>query len=54
MAKPYLDTYKNNDGDIVILYIPEVNPMESCEPDFLVVKAEHLSTLIESLDEMAG
>lgn len=54
MARPYIDTYYNKDGDLVLVYIPEVKAMESVEPEHIVIKDEHIREVIQSLDEYLG
>lgn len=54
MARPYLDTYENEDGDMVIVYIPEVNVMTQVEPEHIVIKAGHISELLSCIDEFIG
>ena len=54
MPRPYIDTYCNKDGDLVLVYIPEVNVMEPVEPEHIVIKDEHIREVIQSLDEYLG
>ncbi|QIW88975.1 hypothetical protein phiV208_42 [Vibrio phage phiV208] len=49
MTKPYIDTYQNQNDDIVLVYIPEVKVMESVEPEHIVIKKDHIQDVINSL-----
>lgn len=54
MAKPYIDTYENEDGDIVLVYIGEVNVGEAVEPDLMVIKKDHVADVLKSIKKCAG
>lgn len=54
MAKPYIDTYENENGDIVIVYIDEVSVGELVEPEFIVIKIDHIGEVLSSIKEYLG
>lgn len=54
MARPYLDTYENEDGDMVIVYIPEVKVMTQVEPEHILIKADHVGDLLLSIEQFIG
>ena len=48
--KPYIDTYLNENNDLVLLYISEVKPFEQVTPECIVIDREHINLLIEELE----
>ncbi len=51
MPKPYIDTYLNANGDLVLVYISEVNIMERVEPEHIVIKQCHLESVVDALND---
>lgn len=54
MTKPYIDTYENQNGDIVLVYIEEVNVGEQVEPSYIVIKKDHVDEVFQSIKEFIG
>lgn len=50
MKQSYIETYENEDGDIVLLYVGKLNFGETSEPECMVIKKEDISAVIEALD----
>jgi hypothetical protein len=52
MPKPFLNSYPNDNGDYVLVYIGEVDhPMADITPQHIVIKKEHIQDLISELNE---
>lgn len=49
MIKPYIETYENEAGDIVIVYVGEAEPCQSVEPQHIVISPDHIDYLISEM-----
>lgn len=54
MTKPYIDTYENKAGEIVIVYVAEIRLNELVEPEYIVINSDHIDELISELKELIG
>ena len=53
MAKPYIDTYENEAGEIVLVYVAEVKPYHQVDPQHMIISPDHINDLIAALKEQA-
>lgn len=53
MNKPYIETYENGNGDVVLLYIGSAKFGESVEVETIVFKREHASELAKAIKSEA-
>jgi hypothetical protein len=53
MAKPYIDTYENEEGDIVLVYVAEVRPYHTVEPQHIIISPDHIDDLIAEMKKQA-
>lgn len=49
MNNPYINTYENDNGDIVLVYLPEVKPFEQVTPECIVLNRDHVESICESI-----
>ena len=54
MSKPYNDTYENESGEIVLVYVAEIKPYHQVEPEHMVIRPDHINDLIAALKEQLG
>lgn len=54
MSKPYIDTYENEAGEIVLVYVAEVKPYHQVDPEHMIINPDHIEDLIAALKEQAG
>ena len=54
MSKPYIDTYRNEAGEVVLVYVSEVKPYHQVEPEHMVIRPDHINDLIAALKEQLG
>ncbi|AGN51426.1 hypothetical protein VPJG_00062 [Vibrio phage jenny 12G5] len=53
MNKPYIETYENENGDIVLLYIGSARFGENAEVETILFKREHASELAKAIKSEA-
>lgn len=53
MNKPYIETYENENGDVVLLYIGSARFGEDAQVETIVFKREHASLLAKEIKSEA-
>ncbi len=53
MNNPYIETYENENGDIVLLYIGDARFGENATVEAIVFKKEHASILAKAIKSEA-